>query len=229
MSWSTTRRRRLAVRTVLSAVLGYALFWLLGTLGMLAASAWARTQVPPATTVDTSIGHFQQVDGHLWRGGAPDAAGYRRLAELGVRTVVDLRAEDIEDIEDIKGGADPRPEALGLNVVRIPIRDGQSPRPDQVARFLAVVRASSTPVFVHCGAGVGRTGTMSAAYLTSTHETGPRTAFLTSLAVGPPTLEQLNFMHGLRAGGAAVGPPLPVRLVSRALDLPRRLWSRLTH
>ena len=190
---------------------------------MLAASRWAKTQVPSAVTMDAGIANFQRVDERLWRGAAPGDAGYRRLAELGFRTVVDLRSGVIKD-------SDHRlPRALGLDIVRIPIHDGQPPRPDQMATFLETVRGSTAPVFVHCGAGVGRTGSLAAAYLVSTNQASPRAAMLTSLAVGPPTLEQLSFMRGIADDGTVSDPPLPVTIISRTLDAPRQLWSRLTH
>ncbi len=204
-------------------VLGYGAFWVVGTVGVLAASTWARSQVPPATTQDTGIDHFQRVDKDVWRGAAPGAAGYRRLAELGFRTVVDLRSVEVDDSDYAV------PRALGINIVRVPIHDGQTPGSEQVAEFVKAVRASSAPVFVHCGAGVGRTGSLAAAYLVATNQASPREAMLTSLAVGPPTLEQLSYMRALAADGTLRDPPLPVTVVSRVLDAPRQLWSRFTH
>ncbi|WP_406215152.1 hypothetical protein [Streptomyces canus] len=44
-------------------------------------------------------------------------------------------------------------------------------------------------MFVHCGAGVGRTGTMAAAYLVKTGEQS--SAVRRNLAVGPPSIEQI--------------------------------------
>ncbi len=56
-------------------------------------------------------------------------------------------------------------ESEGVEFVHMPIRDGQLPSEAQVARFMEVVRESDGPVFVHCGVGVGRRGTMVEAYL----------------------------------------------------------------
>ncbi|MFD8377690.1 dual specificity protein phosphatase family protein [Streptomyces sp. NPDC059679] len=158
--------------------------------------------------------------GRLWRGSAPSPEGYRRLARLRFTTVVDLRAEDLTARQLAL------PERAGLRVVRLPIRDGQTPEPGKVDRFLDVVRTAPGRVFVHCGAGVGRTGTMSAAYLVRTGEqTGPAAA-RRNLAVGPPSLEQIYYALTLTPDRAAQ-PPLPVVALSRLIDAPRRIWSRL--
>ena len=37
------------------------------------------------------INNFDQVDAHVYRGGQPNAEGFRYLAKIGVKTVVDLR------------------------------------------------------------------------------------------------------------------------------------------
>ncbi|WP_181387587.1 protein-tyrosine phosphatase family protein [Streptomyces sp. Act143] len=81
---------------------------------------------------------------------------------MGITTVVDLRAEDLSAAQLAEPGR------AGLDVVRLPARDGQTPTPGQVRTFLDTVARASGPVFVRCGAGVGRTGTMAAAYLVQT-------------------------------------------------------------
>lgn len=161
--------------------------------------------------------NFAVVDEHVWRGAAPSATGYRALADSGVTTVVDLRAE--ENIHVDQAALDD----LGIQRVHLPMRDGQAPSPELVQRFLDVVAGSDGKVYVHCGAGVGRTGTMAAAYLVQRDGVSGLEAMRRNLAVGPPSLEQLAFAYGLRDGSVR-RPPAPVVALSRTLDAPRRFW-----
>lgn len=183
----------------------------IGNIAIFAAHVLLRTGAP-GTDVKAPIKNLDIVDDHLWRGAAPGRAGYEALAANGVVTIVDLRAE-----EDIKVDEDHLRE-LGINRVHLPVRDGQAPTASQVDAFLDVVRSSDGRVYVHCGAGVGRTGTMAAAYLVDAGKANGVEAVRRNLAVGPPSLEQVVF--GLRG---AKKPPAPVVALSRTLDAPRRL------
>ena len=216
---SARRRWR---RRVLRLALGFAALLALGNLLILAASALAKTSAPPpALDVPddvAAIHNFEAVDATLWRGGAPRADDYRALARAGVTMVVDLRAE-----EDVVVPEELLAE-LGLTRVAIPIRDGQSPTTAQVQRFLAAVDASDGTVYLHCGAGVGRTGTMAAAYSVS-RGGGGWDAMRANLAVGPPSLEQLAFAASLHTGETPVRPNVAVVAVSRMIDAPRRIWK----
>ncbi|MFH8368819.1 dual specificity protein phosphatase family protein [Streptomyces sp. NPDC018031] len=215
-------RLRLALRVLGFLAIGYLALWAVGALGILAASHLVRSQTPaPAgTTKITGINHFQPVDSkqHLWRGSAPSPAGYQALADKKFTTVIDLRAEDLS-AHQLAG-----PERAGLDVVRIPIRDGQTPEPAEVDRFMEAVRSADGQVFVHCGAGVGRTGTMAAAYAVRTGEENGPGAVRRNLAVGPPSLEQIYYAYHLDREHADQ-PPLPVEAVSRLIDAPRRIMS----
>ncbi|WAZ21001.1 dual specificity protein phosphatase family protein [Streptomyces cinnabarinus] len=211
-----------AIRALTGILIGYLVLWAIGAGGILGLSFWAKaeTPAPAGTRTVQGVHNFQPVssDGKLWRGAAPSPAGYRALASMGITTVVDLRAEDLS-ANQLAG-----PGKAGLDVVRLPIRDGQTPTSQQVQKLLDTVKNASGPVFVHCGAGVGRTGAMAAAYLVQTGEESSAQAVRRNLAVGPPSIEQIYY--GLNLSPSEVEqPPLPVVVVSRLVDAPRRIAS----
>lgn len=105
------------------------------------------------------------------------------------------------------------------------MRDGQTPTPEQVQRLLDTVSESSGPVFVHCGAGVGRTGTMAAAYLVRTGQEDSPGAVWRNLSVGPPSIEQIYYGLMLERERDTAQPPDAVVVMSRIVDAPRRIWS----
>ena len=210
---------RKMVAVLRAVVLWVVAFLIFGNLLILGLSAWAKATTPDFDAVLPGVSNMHQVDEQVWRGAAPGAEGYASLADAGVRTIVDLRAED--DLEIDTALLDD----LGLEYVHIPIRDGQVPNQDQVDRFLAAVDDSAGPVFLHCGAGVGRTGAMAAAYLTATGQSSALGALRRNLSVGPPSLEQIAFAANLE-GGHVDKPNAAVVAFSRVLDAPRRLWSR---
>ncbi|QYX80867.1 protein-tyrosine phosphatase family protein [Streptomyces akebiae] len=215
--------RRKVVRVLVGVLLSCLALWATGSLGILAVSYMASETIsaPEGTRPVKGIHKFQPVgtDGELWRGAAPSPAGYRALADLGFTTVVDLRAEKLSAAQLAL------PREAGLDVVRVPMRDGQTPTPEQVQRLLDTVSENSGPVFVHCGAGVGRTGTMAAAYLVKTGQEDSPGAVLRNLSVGPPSIEQIYYGLMLERERATAQPPLPVVVVSRVVDAPRRIWS----
>jgi protein-tyrosine phosphatase len=210
--------RRLG-RGVRRSVVGLVGAVVLLNLWVLVASGVALTLVgQPAVPAEVAgIRNIVAVDDEVWRGGAPTAEEYRLLVAAGVEVVVDLRAED--DAPESHAAA----RAAGLWVVHLPVRDGQPPSAQQIRRFLGLVAAVPTPVYLHCGAGVGRTGAMAGAYLLRTGQASRPEAVARNLAVGPPSLEQLAFV----GTGALEHPPWPLVAVSRVADAPRRLWATI--
>lgn len=99
--------------------------------------------------------NFAKVSETLYRGGQPDERGFRRLKEMGVKTVVNLRSAHSDD-EHLEG--------MGLDYARIKM-DYLRPKDAEIAVFLKLVTSPRhQPVFVHCQHGSDRTGTMVAAY-----------------------------------------------------------------
>lgn len=98
-----------------------------------------------------------QVSDALWRGSRLNAAAIADLRQEGFRLIVNLCAEN---------NADSKPgKYYGIKTLHIPIIDNTPPKMDQVMAFLNAVRDSSNiPTYIHCEAGIGRTGTMCACY-----------------------------------------------------------------
>lgn len=83
----------------------------------------------------------------------------QRLKADGVDTVVSLTEEGL-DAKELA--------AAGLAGEHLPVRDFQGPSLEQIGRFCDIVRQhlddDRGAVLVHCGAGIGRTGTMLSAW-----------------------------------------------------------------
>ena len=86
------------------------------------------------------------------------------MVSRGFKTVVDLRFEDRDNqwTRPVGGGAGVG--KLGdesLEVIHIPVTDMEPPSFEDVERFIEVADdESKRPMFVHCKAGIGRTGSM---------------------------------------------------------------------
>lgn len=102
-----------------------------------------------------AIPNFDLVNQHIWRGGAPGKAGVAKLAQNGVKTIIDLRMTGVGTMAE---EADAK--ALGLNYVHIPMTFN-CPPVNTVAQFMHVAtNPLNQPVYVHCRQGADRTGTL---------------------------------------------------------------------
>ena len=216
-----TARRSCAGRWCKRVGLGLGGYLLVGNLMLLGASGALQVAGPEGERPGEAAGiaHLRVVDERLWRGGAPTEEGYEALAANGVTTIVDLRAAATPaELE--------APRQLGFEVFHLPVHDGQTPSSALVQQLVEIVDNSEGRVFIHCQAGVGRTGSMSAAYQVWMGENSTAGALVENMSIGPPTLEQVAFTLGLESGEANA-PPMPVVLASRVLDAPRQLWNTI--
>jgi tyrosine-protein phosphatase SIW14 len=106
------------------------------------------------------IENFYKVDDTVYRGAQPSKQGIDYLAQLGVKTVIDLRESDSRSREEQKEAV-----AAGLKYINIPMTGLTPPTDAQTSQILSILAdASSGPVFVHCKRGADRTGAVMASY-----------------------------------------------------------------
>jgi protein tyrosine/serine phosphatase len=141
-----------AQRSYLSVLLGVLSLVLLSQV-----SAFSQeTQKTDVSAV--TIKNFGQMDDRFFRGGQPKQGDYQQLANLGIKTVIDLQ-------DDPTSYEKQSVEALGMKYINIPMSDKDYPETAKIDQFLKLVDDPTTGKFyVHCAGGRHRTGVMGAVY-----------------------------------------------------------------
>lgn len=147
-------RYLLSQRTRISLLVAIVTCW-----ALLTAFAGVNPKPEPAQgNATVTVENFGKVNEHIYRGGQPVGDNYRQLVEIGIKTVLDLRA-------DSESGSKALAEGAGLRYINLPMAPKQYPQPDAAQQFLEIVNDPSIwPVYVHCAGGRHRTGAMIAAY-----------------------------------------------------------------
>jgi protein tyrosine/serine phosphatase len=106
------------------------------------------------------VPNFHQVSQTVYRGAQPSKEGFQSLANLGVKTIIDLRGGEGRSRDEEK-----MVEAAGMRYIALPLSGYAAPSDQQVTKLLGLLNDSSAgPVFVHCRRGADRTGTIIACY-----------------------------------------------------------------
>jgi tyrosine-protein phosphatase SIW14 len=133
-------------------------FAALAAVVLLATLALAmRAQVEPRYP---ELPNFHQVNQQLFRGGQPKDGGLRKLKDLGVKTIVNLRGEDAHTRTESEEA-----RSLGLRYYSISLPGFSRPNDADVGRVLGIINDPvNQPIFIHCHHGKDRTGTIIACF-----------------------------------------------------------------
>ena len=183
------------------------------TASLTVASAWASSQ-------NENLPNFQKVDDHVFRGAQPTDSGFKDLAQLGIKTIIDLR--DVG--EHSQANEEKVVTDLGMRYVSIPMQGMSTPKISQVAAVLALLNdTASGPVFVHCKRGADRTGTVIAVYRIAHYSWDNKKALSEAKSYGMSMFERamqhfvMDFKPAvtLAAGGVDAASPLADASVNR--------------
>lgn len=119
-------------------------------------SSPGTASAPSATSI--GIDNFGRISETYYRGAQPDGRDYTDLATLGVKMVIDLQRDGLDNERELV-------ESAGMKFHRIPMTTRTAPTGDELAMFLQLVNdPKNQPVYVHCAGGRHRTGVMTAVY-----------------------------------------------------------------
>ncbi len=103
------------------------------------------------------IDNFGRVNANYYRGAQPMGQDYADLADLGIKTVINLTSDDAEPNEPAMVAK------AGMRYLQIPMTTHTAPTSQQISQFLSIVNdPASQPVYVHCVGGKHRTGVLTA-------------------------------------------------------------------
>jgi protein tyrosine/serine phosphatase len=104
--------------------------------------------------------NFYVVNEHLYRGGQPGPGGIKKLGDLGVKAIVNLRGED-----DVSRAEEREAAAAHIRYFKVPMAGIGRPTDAEISKVMAIIDNSENwPVFIHCKHGCDRTGTVVACY-----------------------------------------------------------------
>ena len=136
--------------------------------------------VPAKASPNDPAGNFSQVSPVLYRGGRPDQPGVSVLAQMGVKTIIDLENDD-QAIATERGWA----QAAGINFISEPMNGLDTPNDAEVNDILGrLTDTANQPVFVHCMQGKDRTGLIVALYRVIDQGWTPKAAHDEMMALG---------------------------------------------
>ncbi|MDC0739213.1 tyrosine-protein phosphatase [Cognatishimia sp. SS12] len=109
-----------------------------------------------------------------WRSNNPTPARFRKLPDMGIKTVLNVRGGMDSPIyrEEVA-----LCEELGLTLITLPMASREAPKAEVILELLEIFDTIEHPFLMHCKSGADRTGLASAIYLMTQKGVAPRDTF----------------------------------------------------
>lgn len=106
--------------------------------------------------------NFWQIAPGVYRSNQPTHARFKRYADMGIKTVINLRGEDRYSYYLFEQESCAQ---LGLNLVNAKLRARDAVARDKLIAVIDALRAAEKPFMFHCKSGADRAGIVAAMYL----------------------------------------------------------------
>ena len=128
---------------------------------------------------------YEVVKNKIFRSAQPSDHGLQELPAKGIKTVLDLRNEDPQQI----ASEGQKVKALGMNFISIPLSGFFAPSEQNMNRIQELMHDESLqPMLIHCQHGQDRTGLVVGLYRVFTEHVSPQAAKKEMLQYGFHTL-----------------------------------------
>ena len=124
--------------------------------------AWLHYHVFDHAFLRSFWTNFHEVAPGVYRSNQPTHRRFRKYAEMGIRTVLNLRGEDRYSYYLFEKEACDR---LGLTLIDAKLMARQAARRERIVAVIDAIRAAERPMVFHCKSGADRTGFVGALYL----------------------------------------------------------------
>ena len=115
---------------------------------------------PKPVTKKEDLPNFCRVNETLYRGGQPSEEGIKKLARMGIRTIVNFRDPDGKVLREKELA-----EQNGMRFFNPHLSNWFKPKDQAIDEILGIIQdPENQPVFIHCKRGADRTGTVVAVY-----------------------------------------------------------------
>lgn len=125
--------------------------------------------------------NLEEIAPGVWRSNQPSPRQLKTLAQLGIKTVINLRGASQWGSYHLEKDAC---ETLGLTLVDFRLRSRDLPTVEEIHALHAVFKAAAHPIHMHCKSGADRAGMGATLYMLLMEDVTPEVA-----------AEQLSFKY----------------------------------